>query len=107
MLSLFLSLSLSLSLSLTVCDLQVISCASKYGGGVVASAPPYSPTKCLEAALLGMLDVEIDRQLRSDICDTVTSLLSTCAPSKPRHWLMLCYAVLSSAVVSDSGMIEP
>lgn len=59
--------------------------------------------KGLEGALFGMLDTETDTRLRSDIHDTVNSMLQTLAANNLTHWLGLCRDVLSASKSSTGG----
>ena len=42
-----------------------------------------------------MLDTEVDVRMRSDIHDTLISMLCTLAPDNLTHWLGLCRDVLA------------
>ena len=42
-----------------------------------------------------MLDTEVDVHMRSDIHDTLISMLTTLAPDNLTHWLGLCRDVLA------------
>ncbi|PFX25411.1 HEAT repeat-containing protein 5B [Stylophora pistillata] len=53
--------------------------------------------KGLEGALFGMLDTETDSRMRSDIHDTLNSMLQTLAAQNLTHWLGLCRDVLSAS----------
>ena len=53
-----------------------------------------------------MLDTEVDRGLRSDIQDTLTSMLQTLAPEVLSHWLSLCKSVLSAAKSNEQQKPE-
>ena len=57
----------------------------------------------LVGALFGMLDTETDTRLRSDIHDTVNSMLQTLAANNLTHWLGLCRDVLSASKSSTGG----
>ncbi|XP_015763644.1 PREDICTED: HEAT repeat-containing protein 5B-like isoform X1 [Acropora digitifera] len=59
--------------------------------------------KGLEGALFGMLDTETDTHLRSDIHDTLNSMLQTLAADNLTHWLGLCRDVLSASKSSTGG----
>lgn len=50
-----------------------------------------------------MLDTETDTRLRSDIHDTLNSMLQTLAASNLTHWLGLCRDVLSASKSSAVG----
>ena len=54
-------------------------------------------------ALFGMLDTETDTRLRSDIHDTLNSMLQTLASHNLTHWLGLCRDVLSASKSSKGG----
>lgn len=51
----------------------------------------------LEGALFSLLDRESDRQLRLDIRETLSHILSSTAVEKLSHWLKLCKDVLSAS----------
>lgn len=51
----------------------------------------------LSGALFGMLDTETDSRMRSDIHDTLNSMLQTLAAQNLTHWLGLCRDVLSAS----------
>lgn len=73
------------------------SCKDSLGSG------PVLTDSGLPGVLFGMLDTETDRQLVSDIHDTLTSMLQALAEDHLSHWLGLCKDVLtSSADVSGS-----
>ena len=50
-----------------------------------------------------MLDTETDTRLRSDIHDTLNSMLQTLAAQNLTHWLGLCRDVLSASKSSKGG----
>ena len=50
-----------------------------------------------------MLDTETDVRLRSDIHDTLNSMLQTLAARNLTHWLGLCRDVLSASKSSKGG----
>lgn len=50
-----------------------------------------------------MLDTETDTHLRSDIHDTLNSMLQTLAADNLTHWLGLCRDVLSASKSSTGG----
>lgn len=56
-----------------------------------------------EGALFGMLDTETDTRMRSDIHDTLNSMLQTLASHNLTHWLGLCRDVLSASKSSKGG----
>ncbi|XP_051881474.1 HEAT repeat-containing protein 5A isoform X2 [Pristis pectinata] len=51
----------------------------------------------LEGALFSLLDRESDQQLRQDIRETLSHILSSMAVEKLSHWLKLCKDVLSAS----------
>ena len=53
-------------------------------------------------ALFGMLDTETDSRMRSDIHDTLNSMLQTLATHDLTHWLGLCRDVLSASKSSKA-----
>ncbi|XP_027038809.1 HEAT repeat-containing protein 5B-like [Pocillopora damicornis] len=59
--------------------------------------------KGLEGALFGMLDTETDSRMRSDIHDTLNSMLQTLAAQNLTHWLGLCRDVLSASKSSKAA----
>ena len=66
----------------------------------------YSYTRCPlchVGALFGMLDTETDTRMRSDIHDTLNSMLQTLASHNLTHWLGLCRDVLSASKSSKGG----
>ena len=50
-----------------------------------------------------MLDTETDTRMRSDIHDTLNSMLQTLASHNLTHWLGLCRDVLSASKSSKGG----
>lgn len=50
-----------------------------------------------------MLDTETDLRMRSDIQDTLNSMLQTLAAHNLTHWLGLCRDVLSASKSSKGG----
>ena len=50
-----------------------------------------------------MLDTETDSRMRSDIHDTLNSMLQTLAAQNLTHWLGLCRDVLSASKSSKAG----
>ncbi|XP_071963983.1 HEAT repeat-containing protein 5B-like isoform X2 [Antedon mediterranea] len=57
----------------------------------------------LEGVLFGMLDKETDNKLRSDIHDTLISMLLEMAGDNLTRWLALCKSVLSDSKDSAAG----
>ena len=64
--------------------------------------PLTHPSFSVSGALFGMLDTETDSRMRSDIHDTLNSMLQTLAAQNLTHWLGLCRDVLSASKSSKA-----
>ncbi|MFH4982824.1 hypothetical protein AB6A40_009533 [Gnathostoma spinigerum] len=66
-----------------------------------ANKKPVLPETGLEGALLGMLDVETDQELRQHIKEALISLVQATSGELLNYWLSMCKDILASCMCTD------
>ncbi|KAL2916610.1 hypothetical protein HK105_203722 [Polyrhizophydium stewartii] len=57
----------------------------------------------LEEQLFALMDIEMDKMIRSEIKDILVALLRHVAPRNPSRWLDLCKSILSKSTIAEGG----